>query len=109
PAAMQEGGHAASNVIRTVRGQARLPFVYRDKGMLATIGRGAAVARIGRVRASGYLAWLLWLFVHIYCLIGFRNRLIVMIQWAWSYITFDRGARLITEVPASLAESPGRR
>jgi NADH dehydrogenase len=65
--------------------------------MLATIGRGAAVARIGRFKTSGILAWLLWLFVHIVFLIGFRNRLIVMVQWAWSYLTFDRGARLITE------------
>ena len=100
PAAMQEGWHTAKNVLRAVRGQERLPFRYRDKGMLATIGRGAAVAHIGPLRASGYLAWLLWLFVHIFFLIGFRNRLIVMIQWAWLYMTFDRGARLITEVPA---------
>ncbi len=97
PAAMQEGRHAAANLLRTLRGQPRLPFHYRNKGMLATIGRGAAVAHVGRFRASGYLAWLLWLFVHIFFLIGFRNRLIVMIQWAWSYFTFDRGARLITE------------
>jgi NADH dehydrogenase FAD-containing subunit len=72
-------------------------FRHINKGMLATIGRGAAVARIGPVKASGFLAWLLWLFVHILFLIGFRNRLIVMLQWAWSYVTFDRGARLITE------------
>jgi len=97
PAAMQEGKHAASNLLRSLGGQKRLPFRYHDKGMLATIGRGAAVAHIGSIRASGYLAWLLWLFVHIFFLIGFRNRLVVMIQWAWSYITFDRGARLITE------------
>ena len=97
PAAMQEGRHAASNLLRSLGGQERLPFRYHDKGMLATIGRGAAVAHIGSIRASGYLAWLLWLFVHIFFLIGFRNRLLVMIQWAWSYITFDRGARLITE------------
>ena len=97
PAAMQEGRHAASNLLRSLGGQERLPFRYHDKGMLATIGRGAAVAHIGSIRASGYLAWLLWLFVHIFFLIGFRNRLVVMIQWAWSYITFDRGARLITE------------
>ena len=77
--------------------QPRLPFRYRDKGMLATIGRGSAVAKIGPIKASGFFAWLLWLFVHIFFLIGFRNRLIVMIQWAWSYFTFDRGARLITE------------
>ncbi len=97
PAAMQTGWHAARNVARTLRGQPRLPFRYRDKGMLATIGRGSAVARIGSIKAAGFLAWLLWLFVHIFFLIGFRNRLIVMIHWAWSYFTFDRGARLITE------------
>ena len=97
PAAMQAGWHTAKNVIRVMRGQPRLPFRYRDKGMLATIGRGAAVAKIGPIKASGYFAWLLWLFVHIFFLIGFRNRLIVMIHWAWSYATFDRGARLITE------------
>ena len=97
PAAMQEGRQAASNLLRSLGGQERLPFRYHDKGMLATIGRGAAVAHIGSIRASGYLAWLLWLFVHVFFLIGFRNRLLVLIQWAWSYITFDRGARLITE------------
>jgi NADH:ubiquinone reductase (H+-translocating) len=97
PAAIQAGWHTAENVVRAMRGQPRLPFRYRDKGMLATIGRGAAVARVGPIQASGYLAWLLWLFVHILFLIGFRNRLIVMIHWAWSYATFDRGARLITE------------
>jgi NADH:ubiquinone reductase (H+-translocating) len=97
PAAMQEGWHVAGNITRTLRGQPRLPFHYVDKGMLATIGRGAAVAKIGPIKASGYFAWLLWLFVHILFLIGFRNRLLVMFQWAWSYVTFDRGARLITE------------
>jgi NADH dehydrogenase len=97
PAAMQEGRQAASNLLRSLGGQERLPFRYHDKGMLATIGRGAAVAHIGSIRASGYLAWILWIFVHVFFLIGFRNRLVVMIQWAWSYITFDRGARLITE------------
>jgi NADH:quinone reductase (non-electrogenic) len=97
PAAMQTGWHAAQNITLTLRGQPRLPFRYRDKGMLATIGRGSAVARIGSIKASGFFAWLLWLFVHIFFLIGYRNRLIVMIHWAWSYFTFDRGARLITE------------
>ncbi len=97
PAAMQAGWQTAENIVRSLRGQARLPFRYRDKGMPATIGRGAAVAKIGPIKASGFLAWLLWLFVHIFFLIGFRNRLIVMIHWAWSYVTFDRGARLITE------------
>jgi NADH:ubiquinone reductase (H+-translocating) len=97
PAAMQAGWHTANNVVRALRDQPRLPFRYHDKGMLATIGRGAAVAKIGPIKASGYFAWLLWLFIHIFFLIGFRNRLIVIIHWAWSYATFDRGARLITE------------
>ena len=97
PAAIQAGRHVAMNIARSLRGQDRLVFRYVDKGMLATIGRGAAVAQIGRFKAHGFLAWILWLFVHILFLIGFRNRLVVMIQWAWSYVTFDRGARLITE------------
>jgi NADH dehydrogenase len=97
PAAIQQGRHAARNIIRALSREPRRPFHYVDKGMLATIGRGAAVAKIGRLKASGFVAWLLWLFVHIFFLIGFRNRLLVMIQWAWSYISFDRGARLITE------------
>jgi NADH dehydrogenase len=97
PAAMQQGRQTAVNIARSLRGQPHQPFRYRDKGMLATIGRGAAVAKIGPIKASGHLAWLLWLFIHIYFLIGFRNRLIVMIHWAWLYATFDRGARLITE------------
>jgi NADH dehydrogenase len=80
-----------------LNGQPRQAFHYVDKGMLATIGRGAAVAHIGRFKISGFLAWLFWLFVHILFLIGFRNRVLVMLQWAWSYVSFDRGARLITE------------
>ncbi len=97
PAAIQQGRHAAENILRTLKGQPRRPFHYVDKGMLATIGRGAAVARIGRLKATGFVAWLLWLFVHILFLIGFRNRVVVLLQWAWLYATFDRGARLITE------------
>jgi NADH dehydrogenase len=97
PAAIQQGRHAARNIVRTLNGQPREPFHYVDKGMLATIGRGAAVAKIGPIKATGFLAWLLWLFVHILFLIGFRNRVVVLLQWAWSYVTFDRGARLITE------------
>lgn len=96
PAAMQAGVVAADNIRRTIDGKARQTFHYRDKGMLATIGRGAAVAKIGRLKMGGVLAWLLWLFVHIFFLIGFRNRVIVLMQWAWSYLTYDRGARLIT-------------
>ncbi|MDB5351075.1 MAG: dehydrogenase-like protein [Planctomycetota bacterium] len=96
PAAMQMGAAAAENLRTMLGSRPRSVFHYRDKGMLATIGRGAAVAQLGKWKASGYIAWLLWLFVHIFFLIGFRNRLLVMIQWAWSYVTYDRGARLIT-------------
>ena len=92
PAAMQEGWHAGENIMRTLRGQPRVPFRYVDKGMLATIGRGAAVAKVGPIKATRFFAWLLWLVVHIVFLIGFRNRLMVMIHWAWLYFTFDRGA-----------------
>ncbi len=106
PAAMQAGRHTAQNIKLTLAGQPRQPFRYVHKGMLATMGRGAAVAKIGPIQASGLVAWLLWLFVHILFLIGFRNRLLVMFQWAWSYTTFDRGARLITEpIKGPLVES----
>lgn len=104
PAAIQMGKWAARNIARTLRGRPREPFRYRDKGMLATIGRAAGVAQLGRFKFSGLLAWLLWLFVHIFFLIGFRNRLMVIIEWAWSYVTYDRGARLITERQETLAQ-----
>ena len=96
PAAMQEGRHAAKNIMRIIRREPTLPFRYWDKGTLATIGRAAAVGDIGRLRVSGIVAWLMWIFVHIFFLIGFRNRFIVMIEWAWTYLRNDRGARLIT-------------
>lgn len=96
PAAAQMGQRAARNIARAVRGEATEPFRYVDKGSLATIGRNAAVAQIGSRKVSGFLAWFLWMSVHIFFLIGFRNRLLVMLQWAWSYISYDRGARLIT-------------
>jgi NADH dehydrogenase len=99
PAAIQEGVHAAENIARQMRGQAPVPFRYRDKGSLATIGRAAAVAQLGRLNLSGWIAWMAWLFVHILFLIGFRNRLVVIFEWAWSYVTAQRGARLITEAP----------
>jgi NADH dehydrogenase len=95
PAAIQMGEHAARNVRRAVRGEALLPFRYRDKGSLATIGRKSAVALIGRWRLSGAVAWLAWLTVHIFFLIGFRNRFVVLFTWAWAYLTYDRSARLI--------------
>jgi NADH dehydrogenase len=96
PAAIQEGKHAAANVLKLIAGQPAEKFVYVDKGSLATIGRSAAVADLGKIKLSGAIAWLAWLFVHLIFLIGFRNRLLVLIQWAWSFVSYDRGARLIT-------------
>jgi NADH dehydrogenase len=96
PVAIQEGKFVAKTIRRDLAGQPREAFHYWDKGSLATIGRAAAVAQFGKIHISGYVAWLSWLFIHIFFLIGFRNRLLVSIQWAWSYVTYERGARLIT-------------
>lgn len=96
PVAIQQGDWVAETIGRDLENQPRRNFRYHDKGSLATIGRAAAVAQFGKFELSGYFAWLAWLFVHILFLIGFRNRLLVMIQWAWSYLTYERGARLIT-------------
>jgi NADH:ubiquinone reductase (H+-translocating) len=96
PAAMQEGRRAALNALRIINGETSKPFHYYNKGDLATIGRNRAIAVFGSVQVSGYPAWLLWLFVHILYLVGFRNRLSVLIQWAYAYFTFQRGVRLIT-------------
>jgi NADH:ubiquinone reductase (H+-translocating) len=97
--AIQQGDWVADTIARDLENQPRRKFRYHDKGSLATIGRAAAVAQFGKsgkFHLSGYFAWLAWLFIHILFLIGFRNRLMVMIQWAWSYLTYERGARLIT-------------
>jgi NADH dehydrogenase len=94
--AMQQATHAAQNIARTVSGQPRTPFVYRNYGDMATIGRNSAVADLGWMRLRGYPAWLAWLFVHIFQLIGFRNRLSVMTQWAFAYLSYQRSVRLIT-------------
>ncbi len=102
PGAIQEGRAAAANVLRSVRGEERRAFGYRDRGVLATIGRSAAVARIGRFHLSGFLAWVLWLFIHVFWLIGFRDRLVVMFEWAWAYLTYQRSARVI------VGTAPGR-
>ena len=96
PVAMQEGKATAHNIGNELRGEPRKNFHYWNKGSLATIGRAAAVADFGKIHVSGFLAWLSWLFIHIFFLVGFRNRLIVLIQWAWSYLTYERGAWLIT-------------
>lgn len=101
PAAIQEGRHAAVNIMRTLKGGARKPFRYVDKGSLATIGRARAVADFGFFKLSGFFAWIAWFAIHIFFLIGFRNRFVVFFQWAWSYLTYERGARLITDlIPA---------
>jgi NADH dehydrogenase len=89
------GRHAAVNIKKTLEGKPRVDFRYRDYGQLATIGRNAAVAMLGGIRLSGYPAWLLWLIAHIYFLINFRNRLVVMIDWAWAYWTMQRNARIV--------------
>jgi NADH dehydrogenase len=96
PAAMQMGRHVA----RVIDTGVRRPFRYRDKGSLATIGRARAVADIGGLRFHGFLAWFAWLAIHIFYLIGFRNRFFVLAGWAWHYVTFRRGARIITGIPA---------
>ena len=94
--AIQQGRHVARNVKADLSGREREPFRYRDKGDLAVIGRAQAVARIGRLSLSGFPAWLVWCFVHILFLIGFRNRVLVLFEWAWAFLTDQRGARLIT-------------
>lgn len=107
PVAAQQGRHVAKCILRRARGKSTTPFVYVDKGIMATIGRSRAVAQTwgGRVRLTGFLAWLAWLFVHIWFLIDFRNRVSVLLNWFWSYISYRRGARLITgQRPWELAE-----
>jgi NADH dehydrogenase len=96
PVAMQQGRHAAANILAMVNGEDPAPFHYFDKGSMATIGRNKAVADLKYFHLSGWLAWMAWLFIHVMYLVGFRNRLAVMIQWAWAYFTFNAGARLIT-------------
>ncbi len=96
PVAIQQGRHAAKNILLRCQGLSSEPFRYVDRGALATIGRAAAVANFGVVKLSGFAAWIAWIFVHIFFLIGFRNRFIVLFEWAWAYITFQRSARLIT-------------
>jgi NADH:ubiquinone reductase (H+-translocating) len=98
--AMQQGAWAAANILRAIGGRPARPFRYRDLGNMATIGRNSAVADIRGLRLTGFVAWLAWAVVHILNLIGFRNRLLVGLQWLWSYLTLQRGARLITGTPS---------
>ncbi len=93
--AIQEGRTAARNVLASIRGRARRPFHYHDKGILATIGKHRAIAQLKHVRLTGYVAWVLWLFVHLFFLVGFHNRIQVFREWAWSYLFSKRGSRLI--------------
>lgn len=104
--AMQGGAHAARVIRADLDGGARTPFHYRDKGELATIGRSSAVGRIGRFQLSGWIAWVSWWAVHIYFLIDFRKRWIVFFSWAWSYLTFQRGSRLITRPWSPRTQAP---
>ena len=102
PGAKQMGRATAANILRRLAGQPTQPFRYRDYGNLATIGRNSAVVDLtspaGPVRFSGYFAWLFWLFAHVYFLIGFRNRLVVLLDWAWAYWSFARYARVVTGI-----------
>jgi len=96
PVAMQAGRAAADNAWRRLRGEPTVPFRYRDHGTMATIGRAAAVADFGKIQLWGLIAWVLWIFVHIFLLIGFRNRIVVLFDWAIAYIALHRSARLIS-------------
>ena len=111
-AANQMGDHAASMIVRTLRGQPRESFTYRDKGSMAVIGRGRAVVDFGGLRFTGVFAFLTWLFVHLLYLAGFRNRLAVLLEWGYAYWTYRPSARLITrddaEAVAAQAESNAR-
>jgi NADH dehydrogenase len=97
PVAMQQGTHAAKNIIADIQQKPRKNFQYNDKGAMATIGRKSAIVQMKHLQFGGFLAWATWLFIHIFYLIGFKNRLFVFMQWAWSYVTFKRGARLIVD------------
>ena len=109
PAAKQMGRVAARNIKHRIAGQTPETFVYQDYGSLATIGRKAAIAMVGKLKFSGYPAWLFWLFVHVYFLIGFRNRIMVMADWAWAYFTFKRSARVISATMPTQAEQSALR
>ena len=109
PVALQQGRHAARNILRAMRGQPLAPFRYRDRGTMATIGRAAAVADIRGLRISGFPAWLVWCFIHILWLIGFRNRFAVMFEWGWAYFTRQRSSRLIVgNAPPTVPPAPPR-
>jgi NADH:ubiquinone reductase (H+-translocating) len=105
--AMQSGKHVAKNVIASIGNKPREPFKYVDKGSMATIGRNKAVAQIGRFQFSGFVAWCLWLGIHVLFLVEFRSRIAVIFEWAWAYFTWSRRSRVILEVPRERANAPG--
>jgi NADH:ubiquinone reductase (H+-translocating) len=96
PAAMQMAENAAANILRDLKNEPRKDFKYFDKGSMATIGRNKAIVQLGKFKLTGFIAWLAWLFVHVISLIGFKNRLYVLSEWFWAYLTRERSARLIT-------------
>ncbi len=105
PAAMQMAENACKNILHDLRNEERKPFKYFDKGSMATIGRNKAIAEVGSIKLSGFIAWLAWLFVHLISLIGFRNRLYVLSEWFWAYLTRERSARLITGDAEELSDA----
>lgn len=107
PAAIQMGTRAAQNVLAEVKGESRTPFIYDDRGMLATIGRNSAVGIAKGIKVKGFIAWLMWLLIHIYFLIGFENRVLVLMNWAYSYLSYNRSARLITGTDPETNASTG--
>ncbi len=109
PTAIQQGQHAAENIMAVAAGHSTEPFKFFDKGIMATVGRASGIAQSGAFKLSGFLGWCAWLFIHVMYLIGFRNRILVVIQWAWAWFTFSRSARLITDTGAPKAPLPVKR
>jgi NADH dehydrogenase len=96
PPAMQQARHLAKNLVADAKGRPQKPFAYRDKGMMATIGRNAAVAETERLALTGFVGWLAWLFLHLFYIISVRSRILILFQWAWEYVRYDRPIRIIT-------------
>ena len=106
PVAMQQGDHAARAIRSLVAGVPVRPFRYTDRGIMATIGRSSAVVELRRFHFTGLAGWLVWLFLHLMLLVGFRNRLVAMVNWAWDYLLFDRPIRLIVRAAGPPASGP---
>jgi NADH dehydrogenase len=95
PPAIQQARQLAKNIVRTKKGLGMLPFTYRDKGSMATIGRNKAVVDLGKIHFRGFIAWLIWILVHLMAIVGTKNRFFIFINWAWNYMTYDQSLRLI--------------